>query len=74
MATYFRLYNCKLLKEIGRQTFWENSRPQYAVFYSAGKQVSVINAEATFHDAATKEVNNNQEMLNNISMYKKLND
>lgn len=49
-------------------------RPQYARIYSVYKRVPLSNHEQTYNETATKEVNNNKEMLNNINMHKRLKD
>lgn len=59
---------------LSKTDFNGQPRPQYGSFYSANKRVSVPLNEQPCNENATKEVNNNEEMLNNINMHKHLND
>lgn len=62
------------VEHLSNTDFNGKPRPQYGNFYSADKRVSVPINEQTYNENATKEVNNNEEMMNNITMHKHLND
>ena len=62
------------VEHLSNTDFNGQPRPQYGHFYSANKRVSVPINGQTYNENATKEVNNNEEMMNNIDMHKHLND
>ena len=64
----------KGVEYLSEKDFNGKSSKQYGKFYPANSRVPLPNNDQAYNETATKEVSNNQEMLNNINMYKQLNE